>query len=154
MTSAGDLEQSSGTGVLNGTLSHSHGEQEPSRTAVLLIAHGSRRAEANDDLTELARLLQQRTAYAAIVPGYLELAEPSVIAAGARCVANGTRRVLMFPYFLSAGRHVVEDLESLRQELGDRHPGVEFQLCPPLGRHPLMIEIVLDRLAERLPVAE
>jgi hypothetical protein len=39
------------------------------------------------------------------------------------------------------------DLESYRQKLADEFPGVQFELCPHLGLHPLMADIVLDRLA-------
>jgi ABC-type transport system substrate-binding protein len=41
---------------------------------------------------------------------------------------------------------VVLDLERFRDELTKLHPRTEFVLCPPLGPHPLLVEIVLDRL--------
>jgi sirohydrochlorin ferrochelatase len=115
-------------------------------TAVLLIAHGSRRPEANHDLVQLADTLRSRGLYAIVETAYLELAEPAISDGGAACVAAGATCVKLLPYFLSAGAHVVDDLERHRQELARRFPGVAFELCPPLGLHPLMIEIVLDRL--------
>lgn len=115
-------------------------------TAVLLIAHGSRRPEANQDLVELGKLLATRTSYQIIEPSYLELAEPSIPAGGATCVMRGATEVLMLPYFLSAGAHVTTDLERFRDELSQAHPTVTFRLCPHLGLHPLMVDIVLDRL--------
>ena len=54
----------------------------------------------------------------------------------------------MLPYFLSAGVHVVTDLENHRQQLASDFPETEFVLCPHLGLHPLMAEIVLARLSE------
>jgi sirohydrochlorin ferrochelatase len=117
-------------------------------TAVLLIAHGSRRAEANEDLLRLAEQVRARSDFACVQPSYLELADPSIPAGGAMCIAAGARRVLMLPYFLSAGSHVVEDLERYRGQLAAAHPGVEFTLCPPLGLHPLIVDVVLARLAE------
>lgn len=119
-------------------------------TAVLLIAHGSRRPEANRDLVELARRLRERSGFEIVEVGYLELAEPTIPQGGQACVEQGARRVMLLPYFLSAGTHVTADLERLRVELATAHPQVDFQLCPPLGLHPLMTEIVLDRLAEGL----
>lgn len=114
--------------------------------AVLLIAHGSRRAEANDDLIRLAGVLRATRQYAIVEPAYLEIAEPGIPAAGASCVAQGATMVKLLPYFLSAGAHVVDDLQAHCRELSGRFPNVTFELCPPLGLHPLMIEIVLDRL--------
>lgn len=117
-------------------------------TAVLLIAHGSRRAEANDDLVQLAEILRARDLYSIVETAYLELAEPTIDAAGEKCVAAGATCVKMLPYFLSAGAHVTDDLERHRRELSGRFPNVVFELCPPLGLHPLMVEIVMDRLRQ------
>jgi sirohydrochlorin ferrochelatase len=119
-------------------------------TAVLLIAHGSRRSDANQDLVELAQQLRMRSGYAIVEASYLELAEPTIEQGGRACVEQGARRVMLLPYFLSAGTHVTADLERIRAELAAAHPSVEFRLCPPLGLHPLMVQIVLDRLADGL----
>ncbi|MGC1274379.1 MAG: CbiX/SirB N-terminal domain-containing protein, partial [Planctomycetaceae bacterium] len=54
--------------------------------------------------------------------------------------------VRMLPYFLSMGRHVVEHLEEYRQQFAARYPNVAFTLCPPLGLHPKVVEVVLERL--------
>lgn len=118
-------------------------------TAVLLIAHGSRRAEANQDLVQLADLVSERGRYQIVEVSYLELAEPSIPQGGQKCVNRGARRVLMMPYFLSAGVHVVNDLQEIRSDLANQFPQVDFVLCPHLGLHPLMAEIVLERLTER-----
>ena len=115
--------------------------------AVLLIAHGSRRAEANEDLVKLAGLISARGLYAFVEVSYLEISTPTIIEGGRICVTRGATRVLMLPYFLSAGVHVVMDLEGFRQKLADEFPQIEFVLCPHLGLHPLMVDIVLDRLA-------
>ena len=116
-------------------------------TAVLLIAHGSRRAEANADLVRLAEIMREKQAFPIIETSYLELAEPTIDAAAEKCVAAGATCVKMLPFFLSAGAHVTEDLERYRRELAGRFPHAVFELCPPLGLHPLMIEIVMDRLS-------
>jgi sirohydrochlorin ferrochelatase len=117
-------------------------------TAILLIAHGSRRQSANDDLIRLAELVRDRRPDALVELAYLELAPPDIPTAARRCVERGATRVLLLPYFLSTGEHVVSDLEAFRQEFERDHPGVTFTLCSPLGLHPLLIEVVLDRLAE------
>jgi len=115
-------------------------------SAVLLIAHGSRRKDANDDLVELAEILRRTGKYSIVETAYLELATPDIPTGGRQCVEKGARHVKLLPYFLSAGTHVVEDLERFRGELAERYPKVRFELCPHLGLHPLMVEIVLARL--------
>lgn len=129
--------------------SSAHGTaSQPSEVAVLLIAHGSRRAEANRDLAELASHLRNANLYPIVEVAYLELAEPTIPQGCQRCAEQGAGTVLMLPYFLSAGRHVTTDLEAFRKEGSLRYPHIDFRICPPLGLHPKMIEIVLDRLTE------
>lgn len=119
------------------------------RTALLLIAHGSRHAEANADLHHLAECLRGGS-YAPVVASFLELAEPTITEAGRRCVADGAECVVLLPYFLSAGVHVRCDLQAHRDALASAHPGVAFHLAEPLGRHPLLTEIVIQRAREAL----
>ena len=129
-----------------------HNTQSQICVAVLLIAHGSRRPEANHDLVQLAELLIARHHYKIVELSYLELATPTILEGGRVCVARGASKVLMLPYFLSAGVHVVTDLKEFQQQLTDEFPQVEFILCPHLGLHPLMADIVVARLQEGDPV--
>ena len=118
------------------------------RTALLLIAHGSRVENANEDLRELARHLEATSSYPIVEPCYLELAEPDIFSGGRRCVEREAERVILLPYFLSAGIHVYRDLSAARQALCEAYGDAEFILAQPIGRHPKMSEIVLDRARE------
>jgi sirohydrochlorin ferrochelatase len=118
------------------------------QTAILLIAHGSRHQPANDDLRELAARVAARGEHPIVEACFLELVEPDIPTGGSRCVVRGASRVLMIPYFLSAGVHLLRDLTAARDELGREHPGVEFRLGPPLGPHPLLDELVSARIGE------
>ncbi len=120
-------------------------------TAILLIAHGSRQASANDDLHELAARFASKGTYSIVEPCFLELAEPEILAGGERCAQLGATRVLMIPYFLSAGVHLRRDLTAARDELNRRHPSVKFILGSPLGPHPLLDELVSERIRELDP---
>lgn len=116
--------------------------------AALLIAHGSRRAEANADLAALADQVRAAGRVDLVEIAYLELAEPDIPTGAARCVKQGASEVRMSPYFLSMGRHVAEDLEKYREEFAAKWPNVRFLLCAPLGLHPKVVEVVLERLGE------
>ncbi len=116
--------------------------------AILLIAHGSRRAEANYDLVLVAEKMRERVPGKNIEVSYLELAEPSIPQGLQACVEKGASEIRMLPYFLSAGSHVTRDLEGFKSDFLEVHPHVKCTLCPPLGLHPQMIDILLDRLNE------
>jgi sirohydrochlorin ferrochelatase len=105
-------------------------------------------ASANRDLSQLAELLRERFVDRVVETAYLELTEPTIPQSAAACVARGATRVLLLPYFLSAGTHVTEDLKRFQADFAAQWPSVPFVLCPPLGLHPLMLEIVCDRLFE------
>jgi sirohydrochlorin ferrochelatase len=122
-------------------------EMTDRNTALLLIAHGSREPAANDDLHRLAEELRATGRYAAVVAAFLELAEPDIDVGGATCVDAGAKRVVLVPYFLSAGVHVRRDLAAARDRLAAHLPHVEFRLVEPLGPHPLLMEIVIQRAA-------
>lgn len=114
--------------------------------AALLIAHGSRRQEANADLVALAEHVRATERFAVVEIAYLELAQPDIPAGAAKCVERGATDVRMLPYFLSMGTHVADDLERYRREFEEQFPNVRFSLCPPLGVHPKIVEVALERL--------
>lgn len=116
-------------------------------TALLLIAHGSRQEEANADLHHVVLEMRRRGRYAVVEACFLELAQPDIAAGGRRCVEQGAARVILLPYFLSAGVHVRRDLTAARQLLTERFPQVAFLLAEPLGRHPLLLDVVAERAA-------
>lgn len=117
------------------------------KTALLLMAHGSRNAEANADLEFVAQQLRGGN-YEPIVASFLELAEPSIVEGGRVCCREGANRVVMVPYFLSAGVHFRRDLQAVRDQLSREFPDCEFLLAEPMGRHPALLQIVLERAAE------
>ena len=117
------------------------------KTALLLIAHGSRNPQANADLEQVAEAVRRRGRYDHVETAFLELAEPTIEQAAERCVARGMERIILLPYFLSAGVHVREDLTRHRDELTERFPGHAFVLAEPLGPHPGLVDIVMQRAA-------
>jgi sirohydrochlorin ferrochelatase len=133
------IQAPGGTGASDG------GEHIIDKSGLLLIAHGSRQEDANADLDRLAEAVCALGTYGVVEKAFLELAEPSVAEGAARCVARGVRRVILLPYFLSAGIHVRRDLAEARARLAQAHPEVEFRLAEPLGPHPLLLEIVAER---------
>lgn len=117
-------------------------------TAILLMAHGSRRAEANQELFDLASRLIHDGRYGIVEASFLELADPDIVAGGKACVSRGASVVLMIPYFLSAGVHLNRDLVEARDTLAGEFPNVEFRLGPPLGPHALLDDLVRERIRE------
>ncbi len=117
-------------------------------TALLLIAHGSRNPQANEDLFYMAEELNRTNRYHLVEAAFLEIAKPTIPEGAARCVQQGARVVLMIPYFLSAGVHARQDLQNYQTQLRQEFPNVEFRLGKPFGRHPLLLKIIEERAQE------
>jgi sirohydrochlorin ferrochelatase len=117
-------------------------------TALLLIAHGSRNQEANDDLHHAVTALRQRGQHAIVEASFLEMAEPDIFKGGQTCAIQGADRVILLPYFLSPGVHVRQDLRRFRDQLAESFPGVEFVLAAPLGRHEAIVDLLILRAKE------
>ena len=102
---------------------------------LLLIAHGSRRQASNDEVRQLAeRVAAQRGPdIDAVEVAFLELAEPSIPEGLARCVAGGATEIVVFPYFLAAGTHVVSDIPEAVNAFRTEHPQVRVRLTSHLG---------------------
>jgi sirohydrochlorin ferrochelatase len=117
-------------------------------TGVVLVDHGSRRDESNQLLHEVARMLRERGPFAIVEPAHMELAEPSIGTAVGRCHQQGAQLVIVSPFFLLPGRHMTEDIPHLARAAAEAHSGMEYRVAPPLGTHPLLVEILLQRIAE------
>lgn len=104
------------------------------KQALLIIAHGSRRATANQEVTRLARqIMQERSDFICCETGFLELASPDILQAIQNCVDQGAEHVVVIPYFLAAGRHVVIDIPAHLEHAKRLHQHVTFSLTAHLG---------------------
>ena len=118
--------------------------------AVVIVDHGSRRQEANDRHESFVREWRERGTYRIVQPAHMELAEPSLATAFDVCVAAGATLVVIAPYFLWPGDHWDRDIPALAAEAAARHRGVTHLVAAPLGPHPLLADIVEDRVGHCL----
>ncbi|MBI4459385.1 MAG: CbiX/SirB N-terminal domain-containing protein [Acidobacteria bacterium] len=119
-------------------------------TAILIFAHGSTVPEANQSVVRLAEEVSPK-AKLPVRCAFLELAQPDLAASIAGLVADGIRRIVIIPYFLSMGVHVRQDLPRLIEQQRARYPEVEILMSQSLESHPGMVEVILDRMRETLP---
>ena len=122
----------------------------PDQFAVIVVDHGSRREASNQLLLDVAEGLRGLTGLPIVEPAHMELAEPSIETAFQRAVAQGARLVLVFPYFLAPGRHWQQDIPRLVSEAAGPFPDVQHLVTAPLGLHPLMLQIICQRVTQCL----
>src|SRR3954467_12733908 len=117
---------------------------------VILVDHGSRRGESNAMLLEVVSDFARSSGMHIVEPAHMELAEPSIATAFARCVERGATTVVVYPYFLLPGRHWNEDIPRLAAAAAKKFPNVRYLVTAPFGLHPLMAEIMQQRIAHCL----
>lgn len=113
--------------------------------ALLLIAHGSRRKQSNDEVVVLAEKLKKNCAeqYEIIHAGFLELAQPMIPDGIKKCVADGATSIVVLPYFLNSGRHVVEDIPNIVSESKLHYPNIDIKIAPHLGASDLIMTLLI-----------
>ena len=117
---------------------------------MVVVDHGSRRTAANARHESFIAEWSTTAPFAVVEPAHMELAEPSIGSAFDACVAAGATTVVIAPYFLWPGTHWDRDIPALAGEAAARHPGVHYLVAAPLGPHPLLREIVEQRVGHCL----
>lgn len=120
------------------------------KTAILMMAHGSRITEANDAAREVAAMVLEITGFEIIEVAFRELHEPNIQQGIDTCVAKGAQRILLMPYFLFMGAHVQHDLPEEIAEARKRHPELIMEMGGHLGAHRKLAEIEAERIGESM----
>ncbi|MGA2152534.1 MAG: CbiX/SirB N-terminal domain-containing protein [Geobacteraceae bacterium] len=120
------------------------------KTAVLLMAHGSRIPEANDAVRDIAAMVKDMTGFAIVEVSFREQHLPNIQQGIDACLARGAERIILMPYFLYMGAHVREDLPEEMAEAKQRYPHVDFVMGNHLGVHRKLAEVVVERISESM----
>jgi sirohydrochlorin cobaltochelatase len=131
----------------------------PGSSAYFLIAHGSRDPRSRQALEACAMFVRQaldpsqslEQAWPFVGSGVLEFGDRPLavqIETFAKTASrDGIRRIFLLPLFLLSGNHVNQDLPEAVQR-AKHHSSSELILCPHLGSHPDMQNLVRDRMNE------
>ncbi|MGB3650300.1 MAG: sirohydrochlorin chelatase [Rivularia sp. (in: cyanobacteria)] len=101
----------------------------------IIVAHGSRRVEANSSIEAMAISLNAVAAYWAVSPSLKDIV--------AQLAADGKKKIAIIPYFLFAGGITDAIAESI-QDLKLQFPGVSFELYEPLGANGELTDLIWD----------
>ena len=112
---------------------------------LIVVDHGSRRAESNEMLEEMVAMVARVVPYEIVEPAHMELAEPTIAQGFEACVRAGADEVIAFPYMLSPGKHSTRDIPRLVAEAAARFPTVRFSVTPAFGVHEKLAQVVLER---------
>ncbi|MBF2017952.1 MAG: sirohydrochlorin chelatase [Rivularia sp. T60_A2020_040] len=101
----------------------------------IIVAHGSRRIQANNTIEAMAISVNAVAAYWTVSPSLQDIV--------AQLVADGKKKITIIPYFLFPGGITDAIMQSI-QDLKLQFPGVSFQLYEPLGANGELIDLIWD----------
>lgn len=118
--------------------------------SLLLVAHGSRREASNEEVRQLTRKLCELASgrFSSINCAFLELAEPSIPKGIDEALATGSDELIVFPYFLSAGRHVSKDIPDIIATKQQEYTDKKIEVTMHLGVVEGVAELILGSLGE------
>jgi sirohydrochlorin ferrochelatase len=112
---------------------------------LILIDHGSRRAEANEQLDNMAKRVARLRPDAVVGMAHMEIATPDLATAFTDLVKHGATTIVILPYFLSDGRHLSQDIPQLAAAAAANHPAVPYRIGLALGPHDALAQLLLER---------
>lgn len=115
------------------------------RETVLIIGHGSRDADGNQEVKDFADYWHSKHPQERVEVCFIELAEP-LLADGLQQAAQGSDRVIALPLILNAAGHVKMEIPEAIRHARAAMPNVEFLY----GRHLGCEEPILKLLRKRL----
>ena len=129
-----------------------------SKSAYLLIAHGTRDKEGEEAFFRFVAEFQRSFPRRNVQASFLELSHPSIPEGIEACVKSGAEEIFVLPLMLFPGRHVKQDIPGQIQEAKARHPQVDFHYAGALAvrsrkgkgtrrSEPKMFEILLGKIS-------
>ncbi|MGZ6840393.1 MAG: sirohydrochlorin chelatase [Frankiaceae bacterium] len=145
---------------------------------LLVVGHGSRRAEANAALRTAAESVAAgppaagppaaeppaaeppaaeppaaEAPWLAVGHAFLELSEPGIEDAYGQLVKAGCQTIVVSLFFLFPGAHTMSDIPAQLDRAAARHPGARWVITEPLGLHPAVLQAARARIDSVHPSA-
>jgi sirohydrochlorin cobaltochelatase len=130
---------------------HSHSIDPTTVKFTLLIGHGSRDAQGNDEFLAFVQQLRRIQPNQHFESCFLELAEPNIMEGIDACVRQGATQIVVVPVILLAASHVKLEIPEILDAARCKYPQVELVYGRNIGLHPQLIELLAERFFEQVP---
>lgn len=116
--------------------------------ALLIIAHGSRKAVSNAEFSSMVSLLSSelKDNFTHVEASFLEFCEPSLEISLDSMIKKGIKDIYIYPFFLNSGKHVSQDIPMKVKATQDMYPGVNFHLLKHFGGSRHIISTIISDL--------
>jgi len=103
--------------------------------ALLIIAHGSRREQSNEEIRQLTAKVAELSLndFDLVDCAFLELSEPFIPEGIENLADKGAKHIKVLPYFLARGTHVADDVPAEVEKALQTNPELSVEILPYLG---------------------
>lgn len=115
---------------------------------VVILGHGSRLPEANQEIFELTEQVKARGGKALYETCFLQFAQPDLPQVIEKMNRAGVKRITVIPLLLVVGSHIQVDLPAMLRKQKKLYPHITFILAPHLGADRRITDIVMDRMKQ------
>lgn len=119
------------------------------RTTVLLVGHGSRDEEGNDEIEEFAKSWLQKNPQWRIKVCFIEFAKV-LLDEGLDDAAENSDQVIVIPLILNAAGHAKMEIPEHIQEARQRYPHVKFIYAKHLGASEMILKLLKRNLNQTM----
>ena len=117
-------------------------------SVLLGVAHGSRDPASQQVVRSLLAAAAAAREGLRAESAFVDNASPSIRDALQQLVGQGERDITVVPMLLGAASHSKTDIAGSVQAGRLAHPGVVLRYGRPLGPHPVVVDVLAQRLAE------
>lgn len=116
--------------------------------ALIIAAHGSRKKESSEEVAILAQRVSQRVkgSFDIVEHAFLQFAEPLLETKIDELVKKGAKKIVIFPFFIASGSHILSDIPALVKKAGATHETVEFHVTRHLGKIEAIEEVIIHEV--------
>ncbi|MCQ4574110.1 MAG: precorrin-8X methylmutase [Candidatus Brocadiales bacterium] len=116
------------------------------KTAVVVVAHGSRAKGANKEFFGVIEGLRAMGRWDEVEPSFLQFNEPGLASAVEGVIKRGAKKVMVVPLLLFPGNHMRKDIPEEIEKQRSKHPGVEIVVTEHLGIDGRTTQMVVERI--------
>lgn len=118
------------------------------KQSVIILGHGSKSKDAIDDFNYVVESTKEKSGIEHVYGAHMELADPSLETVISELYASGQTKVVVLPYFLFNGNHIKEDIPAIITNLEEKYSGLEITFGAPIGKEPLMADLLLSKIKQ------
>jgi precorrin-8X/cobalt-precorrin-8 methylmutase len=122
--------------------------ENPRDEAIILLGHGSRVPGAGRDMERVANYLKEKYGHPIVEICHLSRWGPHFPEVLEKCVHQGARKIIVVPYFLHAGLHILLDIPEILQEEAQKFPEVKVILGKSLGFNEALVDLIQRGIEE------